>query len=215
MKEYAGDCRLQIFRKEGKLCGVWIEFSGDLSRFPSMTNSRPIFWNKKTRKPFIGKSKKQTSKLEAITKSYDLAVKNMKTLAPMFLDEPLHVMALLSVYKGRWDSHNASKAICDWLQSVAITNDDSHIECEPKKKSDYPPKDIRNYAEFRKEFRIELFDNSELEKRLYLDEIAHWQLMRKDTTTLIIQPLEQVKKYTEPHIYEIIKESTKILSVIG
>ena len=215
MKDYSGDCRIQIFRKENKICGLWIELTEDLARFPSMTNSRPIFWNKKTGKPFIGKSKKQTSKLEAITNAYDLAIKRIKTIPPMFLDEPLHVMALLSTYRGKWDSHNASKAICDWLQAMAITNDDSLIECETKKKSDYTPKDIRNYAEFRKEFKVELFDNSELEKRLYLDELAHWQLMRKDATTLIIQPLEQVKKYTEPHIYEIIKESTKILSVIG
>lgn len=133
-------CVVKAFYKEKDLVGVWIELVGAVSQIPSTSNNKTIFNKRHGGKvvPFIAKNPRHIEALDLMTKLYFAACAEQKTPIPTFTDQSVFVLAMLGARKGRWDSHNMSKPIGDWLQSIRIVDDDKQAEIYCVKKSDYP-----------------------------------------------------------------------------
>lgn len=111
--------------------------------FPSTTNSRKIGrkWinrgGKRALVPTLIKNEGQQAALNEITALYIAeCYKNKLNPRPHFAKYTT-VLALLGHRPGRWDSHNYSKSIGDWMQSVYLIDDDSKAEILCFKRSDY------------------------------------------------------------------------------
>lgn len=109
--------------------------------FPSTTNSRTIGqkWvisnGRRFKKPFLMKNEGQQAALNEITALY-IQQCAKHSVKPQF-DGLTTIIVLLGHRSGKWDSHNYSKSIGDWLQSVGIIEDDSLAEILCFKRSDY------------------------------------------------------------------------------
>lgn len=109
--------------------------------FPSTSNSKQIGqkWmisgGKRYKQPFIMKSQAHRSILNELTALYirECAINSLK---PQF-DGETTIIVLLGKRPGRWDSHNFSKSIGDWLQEMNIIEDDSKAEILCFKRDDY------------------------------------------------------------------------------
>lgn len=138
-------CELAFRRDGGELTSVRLILKGDAAIFPSTSNSRQIGYHwgysrktsQRTRLPFICKSKFQINRLALITAAYAEAVVACGVLPPTFGAEPVTVFCLLAKARGRFDSHNYSKPVGDWLQSVGLIDDDSRAEIFCIKRDEY------------------------------------------------------------------------------
>lgn len=109
--------------------------------FPSTSNSRQIAqkWvishGKRFKQPFLMKSQAHQVILNELTALYirECAINSSK---PQF-EGDTNIIVLLGKRPGRWDSHNFSKSIGDWIQSVGIIEDDSKAEILCFKRDDY------------------------------------------------------------------------------
>lgn len=133
-------CVVRRFTKETELVGLWIEFGGLAANLPSVTNSREIAWafvKGGKKRPIIRKSSNSIGRIEALSHLFIEAIVKEGFGVPTFGESEVQVTALLAKKSGRWDSHNASKVIGDWLEDVGILNDDKQAEILPIKKTDY------------------------------------------------------------------------------
>lgn len=138
-------CSISVVRAAGETIALKITLRGDAAIFPSTSNSRDIGYKwgtsrktgRRTKLPFIRKSKFQTDRLALITAAYAEAVVSEGVMPPAFNDEPVTVFCVLARAANRFDSHNFSKPIGDWLQSVGVINDDSRAEIFCIKRDDY------------------------------------------------------------------------------
>lgn len=142
----ASSCRVLVFKgKEGYL-GVHIEFTGELTHFPSTSNDRQIFYrhyiDKRTgqRKcaPFNGRSVESQVKLRAMKEMFARAILSSGHSLPCFLDERVRITGLFAAKAGRWDVHNQIKPMCDWVQDIGMINDDVHARAMAERKDDWP-----------------------------------------------------------------------------
>lgn len=142
-------CEVMAFRNaERELEAVWIELSGSIASFPSTSNSREVgyHWTRtktgqREKLPYIRKSRSQLARLEAATWHYRAALnRSSEPPALSFGSTRVHVLALLAHRPGRFDSHNMSKPIGDWLEAIGLIENDTNAEIDCRKKSEY--KDI-------------------------------------------------------------------------
>lgn len=148
------ECNVSVVWRENNILDchsigkLIIELTGPAAHFPSTSNSREIGYRKMfvrgkgfTTRPFIRKSREQLVRLEASSILFLLASQSVFTFyqafETLFGSEQVHVLALLAHRKGRFDSHNISKPIGDWLQSNLVIDDDSQAEIHCFKKSEY------------------------------------------------------------------------------
>lgn len=138
----ASICHVQVFRypewqpEAGELASIWIEFAGPLANIPSSSNTHVI--RQAGNKRFVGRSSTTLDRLQAATWKYRGALMETGENAPSFLDTPVLVTALIAHKPGRWDDHNCTKFIGDWLQDVGIINDDQNAVINCYKKSRFP-----------------------------------------------------------------------------
>lgn len=133
-------CIVRKFTKDSRMVGLWIEFGGDAANIPSVSNARQIAWciaKGGKKRPIIRKTSNTIGRLEAMSHLFTEAVVKEGIGIPSFGETEVQVTALLAKRGGRWDSHNATKAIGDWLESVGILHDDQQAEIFTVKKSDY------------------------------------------------------------------------------
>lgn len=134
-------CVVEKFIAGDSLVGVWVEFGGAAGQIPSTSNSRMIRQTRlKTGKvvPMLMRKPAHQEKLNLLSKLYYLAWAEKKEAPPRFEETNVFVLAQLGTRPGRWDSHNMSKPIGDWLQDVELINDDARAEILCIKKKDYP-----------------------------------------------------------------------------
>lgn len=133
-------CIVRKFVKNSEMVGLWIEFGGSVANIPSVSNSRQVAWcNTKSgkKRPIIRKTSNTIGRLEAMSHLFTEAVVKEGIGIPSFGETEVQVTALLAKRGGRWDSHNASKALGDWLETVGILHDDQQAEILTIKKSEY------------------------------------------------------------------------------
>lgn len=138
---------LDYLKDENGLAWILFTLTGDLAKLPSGTNRRKIGFRKdyKTgrKTPFIMKDRQITEQLELMTYEY------MRTLGgkvpPSFFDKDVYCAIYCADIKYRnsrksrpYDSHNSTKSLCDWLESIGLVSNDSQIEAHPAKIKDYP-----------------------------------------------------------------------------
>lgn len=139
-------CRVLVFRNPGGgYFGVHIEFTGPLAHFPSTSNDRDIgyLWGKnrfqqKTRRPFIKLTDSARVRLQAAKQAFTIALCTAGHYLPYFGSTPVSVLALFADKSGRWDSHNMSKPLGDWLEDVGIIDDDANADIDCKKLCFFP-----------------------------------------------------------------------------
>lgn len=184
-------CRVQEFKKEGSIIGLWIEFVGNELRFPSK-NRKIVAFNRRTKKPFIRKDDKALKSIEALTWLYKSACKE-KTFS--FGDSLVSVICLIPppASGNLYDSHNLNESIADWLQQIKVVNNDTQIEILCIKRTEYQP-----FNSFLKESGYPRFSD------------------RHDALAIIIFPrTAQITEITQSYLLEIIKFSTGKLNLIG
>lgn len=133
--------------KSDQLDSIFITLSGDAANIPSISNSREIGYkwsrDRTTRRlkkiPFIKKTASQIAAMKELSDLFGWACIQSGYGLPTFGAEEVHILALLAHKPGRWDSHNAAKALGDWAQSAGIVIDDSACEIDIRKKSEYQP----------------------------------------------------------------------------
>lgn len=149
-----GRCFIDTLRdSEGNTVIMRIEFTGDLARLPSTSNSKRIVYPKTKRvisrhgQKFFGKfstpriahsavyaekSKRMLAEFHA-----QAVAKNLKS--PVFPDKTLiHVFASLTRIANHFDSHNFCKPIGDFLQNAGVVSNDSWLQIFCVKQVDYP-----------------------------------------------------------------------------
>lgn len=140
MKEVSGRLTINLYEHNGTE-SLMLELSGVY--FPSTTNSRKIGrrWvnrnGKKFLSPFLMKNEGQQAALNEITALYIAECYRNKLNPKPHFDGQVTVLCLLGHRPGRWDSHNYSKSVGDWMQSVYLVEDDSKAEIFCVKRSDY------------------------------------------------------------------------------
>lgn len=111
--------------------------------FPSTSNNREIGYRwtfrdgQRVKVPFLMKNKQQLKALETISQLYGIALMENHMLVSPSLTGKVTVLVLLAKKGGRWDSHNASKSIGDWLEDVGIIENDTDAEILCFKKAEY------------------------------------------------------------------------------
>lgn len=130
------ECRIHLVNEHI----LKLMFFGDVSHFPSTSNSKTIFKKRVGNKiiPFIAKSSEQRRRLDQITEVFyrDLRAHGFSE-PPKFGDKLVFCPVFLAYLPRRHDSHNYSKPIADWLQSVGIVDDDSYCEMPCRKAVEY------------------------------------------------------------------------------
>lgn len=130
-------CKVRVARSID-LEAVEINFSGLAARFPSMSNDRAIQSrrSKNGRHIAIGHTDEAVARMDAATALYMAEISKCDRV-PQFGNVLVYVRIMLADDRFIKDSHNHSKAICDWLQTLNIVNNDDQIECAPAKKKEY------------------------------------------------------------------------------
>lgn len=108
-----------------ELLTLQIEFTGELMQMPS-ANDKFIFMA--GRRPILGWHKEAQARLDAMKTLFTKAVMDLGILPPTFHDAFVHVQTILGHSKGRWDCHNTTKAVCDWLEDVGVIKDDARAQ---------------------------------------------------------------------------------------
>lgn len=182
------------------LCALIIELRGDAALFPSTSNSRQIYLNRKTGARFIGKSSSAKEQLDLISALFLQEIISRYNLpVPSFGEFPIHVLALLADRPGKYDSHNYSKPIGDWIQSTGIIDDDTYAEILCVKKKDYPQGHLTNINDHRE--RIE--KDSHLYNLRRIQEAVTDSLNDSSRTTLFVQLRSNVSGLTDRYIHEL------------
>jgi len=139
-----GECCVKIFKEGDRLKAILIYLKGISAQFPSTSNSREIRYkwiNSKAgfrkKVPFLSKTKFQQEQLGKISALYTEALVRCGVPFPSFYGEKVHVLALLASMPRKFDSHNFSKPIGDWLEHVGIITDDTNAEIHCFKCGDY------------------------------------------------------------------------------
>jgi hypothetical protein len=186
----------------GVLCALVIELHGDAALFPSTSNSKQIYFNKKTGARFVGKSSSANERISLINSVFvqELAVTSQLPV-PSFGEFPIHCLALLAHRGGKFDSHNYSKPIGDWLQSTGIIDDDTHAEILCLKKTDYPQGRLTNIAEYRER----IAKCSQLYNLRRIQEQVTGSLNNTSSTTLVVQLRSNISRLTDQYIHELTK----------
>ena len=177
-----------------------IELYGDAALFPSTSNSKQIYYNKKTGARFVGKSHGAKNQLDLISAVFLQEILTRYTLPiPSFGKFPIHVLALLAERPGRWDSHNFSKPIGDWLQSTGIIDDDTFAEIVCVKKDDYPQGNLISIVDHREKIQAD----SHLYNLRRIQEQVTDSLNDTTRTTLFVQLRSNVIGLTDRYIHEL------------
>lgn len=141
----ASTCSVMVFKGKAGYLGVHIEFTGEVTHFPSTSNDRQIFYRhyvdkfgRKKSMPFNGRSISSQIKLKAMKELFGTAILNSGHSLPCFLDERVRITGLFAAKSGRWDVHNQIKPMCDWIQDVGLINDDANARVLAERKDDWP-----------------------------------------------------------------------------
>ena len=118
---------------------------------------------------------------------------------PSFGQVPVHVLALLSDRTGKFDSHNYSKPIGDWLQHTGIIDDDTYAEILCVKKSDYPQGQLVNINAH----QTRLIQDGYLFQSRRIQELTTDCLNDRSRTTLFIQSRSNVLGLTDKYLHEL------------
>lgn len=132
-------CAVKVFKDANRLCGMWVEFGGPATKLISKANTMAIlykFGKGRVRIPYIGKSADQRGKESALSNLLTEALIRDGYALPHF-EGKTDIQAYIAHHSGRWDSHNISKFLGDWLQSLGVIGDDSDAEIKCFKKADY------------------------------------------------------------------------------
>lgn len=187
-------CQLRIAREDDRsIRSVWIHFGGTAAHFPSTSNGKMIM-RRRGGHAFIGNSPSTQARLQAANYLYLKALLDMGIALPSFDDEFVHVRVLLAKAAWRYDSHNYSKPIADWLQQVGMINDDSRAEVHCAKKIDYAKNAGAN-------------QKKQTETLQPLHETA--------TTTIIVTKRAVLQRILEEALYEQLQVSSGDLRLIG
>ena len=124
-------CKISArFGTTGAVTQVRIDLIGPLSRIPSTSNSKTVRMTRYGR-PFIAKNDDHLTRLAAMSKAYtDVLIEH--SIYPGFLTfgrEKTLVIVQLSKLCDACDSHNMSKPICDWLQTLLVLENDKFADC--------------------------------------------------------------------------------------
>lgn len=144
-KPAADNCKIVVRRRGQELEAVIVSLYGDAAHIPSLSNHRKIVYcwrNTKTGKrrvPMLKKTEYQLRAMQRLSDLFSLACLNSGCPLPSFGDHQVYALALLAARKGVWDSHNAVKALGDWMQAVTLINNDSQAEIDVRKKTEYQP----------------------------------------------------------------------------
>lgn len=193
-------CQVEVLKWRGVLCALVIELHGDAALFPSTSNSKQIYYNKSSGARFIGKSSTASDRLKLISAVFLQEIMTRYGLpVPSFGEFPIHVLALLTDRPGKYDSHNYSKPIGDWLQSTGIIDDDTQAEILCLKKSDYPQGALISIADHRERLQT----NSRLYDLRRIQEQVTDSLNDSTRTTLFVQLRSNVSGLTDRYIHEL------------
>lgn len=137
-----GSVRVERFSRKGELQGVHITLQGKLRWFPSN------YYQPGTRKqgqrsyPFIRRSPECLAYFAAAKELFEDACKRCGIDSPTFGKERVLVRFHLAKRErgGRFDSHNQSKGLGDWLEEIGLIENDSNAEIRCLKKNDYESK---------------------------------------------------------------------------
>lgn len=190
-------------RWRGVLCALVIELHGNAALFPSTSNSKQIYFNKKTGSRFVGKSHDARKRLDLISALFLQEIVTRYNLPiPSFGEFPIHVLALLADRPGRWDSHNYSKPIGDWLQSTGIIDDDTSAEIHCVKKSDFPQPNVEAswIALHRDDPKVSNYKS--LLSLRGIEQRGQAALRDTSRTTIIVQLRSSVTGLTERYIHD-------------
>lgn len=125
---------------DGLLKTLKIALTGELARIPSTTNNKRLSYNRALGRTIISNNSRHTSILARLTDAYFRALfqLGLSRLSCTFADTPVHVSLIAGSINDRCDSHNLSKALCDWLEDVGIVENDKRVECWPMRGRDHP-----------------------------------------------------------------------------
>jgi hypothetical protein len=113
-----------------ELQSITLELGGKIAHFPSKSNISHV-WNAKRIDMKV--------RLYALTQLYVAKLIEMGEPLPSFGEDRIHALLLCARHKVHFDSHNETKALCDWLEAVGVVDNDTQIEAEAKKKEWYVP----------------------------------------------------------------------------
>lgn len=149
-----GRCSILFHDDENGNCEIMrIEFTGDLGRLPSTSNSKRIVYPKTNRvvtrhgqifygrfsTPRIAHSAKYSEKSKCLLSAFHAEAIRAKLKSPVFPDKTLvQVFAVLTRIAHVFDSHNFCKPIGDFLQNAGVICNDKWLQIFCVKQSDYP-----------------------------------------------------------------------------
>ncbi len=149
-----GRCFLKFSNDTDGNCEMMrIEFTGDLGRLPSTSNSKRIVYPKTNRvvtrsgqkfygrfsTPRIAHSAKYSEKSKSLDAAFYAEAIQQNLKLPAFPDKILvHVFASLPRIAHTFDSHNFCKPIGDFLQRAGVITNDKWLQIFCFKQIDYP-----------------------------------------------------------------------------
>lgn len=113
-----------------------------MARFPSISNSSTIRFNKSTKRLFKSKSDPQIARLKAATHLYSRELYRLGICPPSYQSEEVFVRIYTPTLKTKknkvrkYDSHNYIKGIADWLEDVGMYDDDTQADIHASRASD-------------------------------------------------------------------------------
>jgi len=149
-----GRCFLRFSNDTDGNCEMMrIEFTADLGRLPSTSNSKRIVYPKTNRvvtragqkfygrfsTPRIAHSAKYSEKSKCLLSAFYAEALRTKLKSPAFPDKTLvQVFAILPRIAHTFDSHNFCKPIGDFLQNAGVICNDTWLQIFCVKQVDYP-----------------------------------------------------------------------------
>lgn len=117
---------------------IRITFTGPAAKLPSTSNSKQIYKCRGRTK--IGNTSSNIARLRAMTDLYIRACASAGQYPPQLGNKKVHVTVALAANKRKHDSHNYSKTVGDWLETINLIEDDCNAQIFCLKKSDYENK---------------------------------------------------------------------------
>lgn len=115
---------------------IHISVAGECAKFPSISNNRilsVVFPKGEKPRAISSPNLEYTAILEALTRMY--SEKMLREMPqPCFLDDKtnrLFMLVLLGDACSRMDSHNTTKAMCDWVQAIGLVKNDKNLDALP------------------------------------------------------------------------------------
>ena len=115
-----------------------IQIKGKAARLPSMSNNKRAFVNRYTGKAVVVHKKEHKDRLNELSNLYYQAALSRFGLTPV-ITGLVTIVVILQNYKCRYDSHNYSKTVGDWLQAIELIQDDQHAEILCMKAHEHKP----------------------------------------------------------------------------